>query len=58
MDIPLTQNPVFEQVTKVNKKPRRTLTKLSTPDPNEIITPDEDDEDGYHHIHRMSTTHV
>ncbi len=57
MDVPLTQNPVFEQITKVNKKPRRFLTKLSTKNPNDIITPDEEDEDGYHHIH-MSTTHV
>jgi hypothetical protein len=57
MDIPLTQNPVLEQVTKVNQKPRRFLTKLSPKDPNDIITPDEDDEDGYHHIH-LSTTHV
>jgi hypothetical protein len=57
MDIPLTQNPVFEQITKVNQKPRRFLTKLLTKDPHDIITPDEEDEDGYHHIH-MSTTHV
>jgi hypothetical protein len=56
MDKPLTQNPVFEQITKVNQKPRRFLTKLLTKDPNDIITPDED-EDGYHHIH-MNTTHV
>ncbi|CAF1464725.1 unnamed protein product [Rotaria magnacalcarata] len=57
MDIPLTQNPVFEQVTKVNQKPKRTLTKLSPTDPSDLITPDEDDEDGYHHI-RLSTSHV
>ncbi|CAF0919522.1 unnamed protein product [Rotaria sordida] len=57
MDIPLTQNPVFEQITKVNQKPKRFLTKLSTKDPNNLITPDEDDEDGYHHI-PMSTSHV
>ncbi|CAF0732311.1 unnamed protein product [Adineta steineri] len=57
MDIPLTQNAVFDQITKVNQKPKRFLTKLSTKDPNDIITPDEDDEDGYHHIH-MSTSHV
>jgi hypothetical protein len=57
MDVPLTQNPVFEQITKVNQKPRRFLTKLFPKDPNDIITPDEDDEDGYHHIH-MNTTHV
>lgn len=57
MDIPLTQNPMFEQLSKVNQKPRRFLTKLSARDPNDLLTPDEDDEDGYHHIH-MSTTHV
>nr|ACC43944.1 lung-like 7 transmembrane receptor [Philodina roseola] len=57
MDVPLTQNPIYEQVAKVNQKPRRFLTKLSPRDPNDLITPDEDDEDGYHHIH-MSTTQV
>ncbi|CAF3930348.1 unnamed protein product, partial [Rotaria sp. Silwood1] len=57
MDIPLTQNPVFEQVTKVNQKPKKNSTKLSTKDPSDLITPDEDDEDGYHHI-RLSTSHV
>ncbi|CAF2362321.1 unnamed protein product [Rotaria sp. Silwood2] len=57
MDIPLTQNPVFEQITKVNQKPRKVSTKLSTKDPSDLITPDEDDEDDYHHI-RVSTSHV
>ena len=57
MDVPLTQNPVFGQVTRVNQKPRRYLTKLMPKDPNGVITPDEDDEDGYHHIH-VSTTLV
>ncbi len=57
MNVPLTQNPVFEQITKVNQKPRRFLGKLLTKDPNDIITPDEEDEDGYHHIH-MNSTHV
>jgi hypothetical protein len=57
MNVPLTQNPVFEQITKVNQKPRRFLGKLLKKDPNDIITPDEEDEDGYHHIH-MNSTHV
>ncbi|UJR25679.1 hypothetical protein I4U23_007030 [Adineta vaga] len=56
MDQPIIQNPVFDQVTKVNQKPRRFLTKLSTRNPNDIVTPDEDDdEDGYHHIQISST---
>jgi hypothetical protein len=58
IDVPLTQNPVLDRVTKVNQKPRRFLTKLSSSrDISDCLIPDEDDEDGYHHIH-MSTTHV
>ncbi|CAF0760572.1 unnamed protein product [Adineta ricciae] len=57
MDQPVIQNPVFDHVTKVNKKPRRFLPKLSTRNPNDVLTPDEDDEDGYHHI-QMSSTQV
>ena len=57
MDVPVTQNPVFEQVTKVNQKPKQFIRKLLTKSNNDLLTPDDDDEDGYHHIH-MSTTHV
>ena len=57
MDKPLTQNPILEQVTKVNQKPRRFLTKLIPKQPTDLLLPDEEDEDGYHHI-QMSTTHV
>ena len=57
MDMPLTQNPVLGQVTRVNQKPRRFLSKLLSKDPRDVTTPDEEDEDGYHHIH-VSTTLV
>lgn len=57
MDIPLTQNPILDQVSKVNQKPRRFLTKLIRRDPNDPLLADEEDEDGYHHI-QMSTTQV
>lgn len=56
-DVPLTQNPVFDQVNKVNQKSRRVITKLSPNDSRDHLAADDDDEDGYHHIH-LSTTQV
>lgn len=57
MDVPVTQNPVFEQVAKVNQKPKKFIRKLLTKQNNDLLLPDDEDEDGYHHVH-MSTTHV
>lgn len=57
MDVPLTQNPVFDQVTKVNHKPRKVKTKSPTKERTDLLTAEDEDEMDYHHI-PMSTSHV